>query len=157
MKNFLLFLTIIFLSSCTSTQTAFDASHVNERNVDLDPIKADINIDESAKIKGSSSSTYFLCFRLSGDKKYADIDLGGQQDLTTSFLSLLNPFNWILNGGESKTKSAAAYKALKKNDDDVIVHPSYSVTVNDYIIFKTYKVDVEGFGAKYSNFRTEKE
>ena len=77
--------------------------------------------------------------------------------MTSSILSLLNPFNWIYSGGESKTKSAAAYKALSKNNDDVIVHPNYTSTVTDYIIFKTFEVNVEGYGAKYSNFRTEKQ
>ena len=115
MKKVLLLLTIITLASCSSTQTAFDSSPVNSKSVDLDPIKADIKIDESSKIKGSSKSTYFLFFRLSGDKVYADVELGEQKDLTTSILSLLNPLNWVYNGGERKTKSAAAYKALSKN------------------------------------------
>ena len=158
MKNLLsLFLVANLLVGCTSTQTAFDSSPVNSKSVDLDPIKADINVNEDSKIKGSSKSLYFLCFRISGDKTYADVDLGEQKDLTSSILSLLNPFNWIYSGGESKTKSAAAYKALSKNNDDVIVHPNYTSTVTDYIIFKTFEVNVEGYGAKYSNFRTEKQ
>ena len=81
----------IALTSCSSTQTAFDSSPVNSKSIDLDPIKADINIDESAKIKGSSKSTYFLIFRLSGDKIYADVDLGEQNAFAPSLLSLLNP------------------------------------------------------------------
>lgn len=147
----------ILLASCSSTQTAFDSSPVNSKSVELDPIKADINVNEKSKIKGSSKSTYFLFFRISGDKVYADVDFDNQKDLTTSVLSLLNPFNWIYNGGESKTRSAAAYKALSKNNDDVIVDPNYTTTVKNYILFKTFKVDVEGYGAKYSNFRTEKQ
>ena len=63
MKNLILLLFVIALTSCASTQTAFDSSPVNSKSVDLDPIKADINIDESSKIKGSSKSTYFLFFR----------------------------------------------------------------------------------------------
>ena len=157
MKNLVILVFLATLCSCTSTQTAFDSSPVNSKSVDLDPIKADINIDESSKIKGSSKSTYLLFFRLSGDKVYADVDLGEQKDLTASVMSLLNPFNWIYNGGEYKTKSAAAYKALSKNNSDVIVDANYTTTIKDYLIFKTFKVDVEGYGAKYSNFRTEKQ
>jgi len=158
MKNlFTLFLITISLLSCSSMQTAFDIAPVNSKNIELDPIKADLNINEDSKITGSSKSTYFLFFRLSGDKVYADVDLGDQKDFTTSVLSLLNPFNWFYIGGKSKTKSAAAYKALSKNNDDVIVDPNYTTTIKDYIIFKTFKVDVEGYGAKYSNFRTEKQ
>ncbi len=156
-KIFTVSLIAILLASCSSTQTAFDSSPVNSKSVDLDPIKADINVNEESKIKGSSESTYFLFFRLSGDQVYADVDFDDQKDLTTSVLSLLNPFNWIYNGGESKTRSAAAYKALKKNNDDVIVDANYTTTVKNYIIFKKFKVDVEGYGAKYSNFRTEKQ
>lgn len=157
MRYIFLLTLCIALTSCSSTQTAFDSSPVNSKSIDLDPIKADINIDESEKIKGSSKSTYFLIFRLSGDKVYADVDLGEQNAFAPSLLSLLNPLNLIYMGAERKTKSAAAYKALSKSGSDVIVDPNYTTTVTDYLIFKTYKVDVEGYGAKYSNFRTEKQ
>ena len=60
MKNLIILVLLATLCSCSSTQTAFDSSPVNSKSVDLDPIKADINIDESSKIKGSSKSTYFL-------------------------------------------------------------------------------------------------
>lgn len=39
----------------------------------------------------------------------------------------------------------------------MLVHPNYTTTVENYLIVKKYTVSVEGYGAKYSNFRTEKQ
>jgi len=39
----------------------------------------------------------------------------------------------------------------------VLVHPNYTTTVQKGLIFKKYTVSVEGYGAKYENFRTEKQ
>ena len=59
-----LFLTSLFFTSCLRTNSGFQSSPVISRNVTLDPIKADINVDLKAKIKGESSSTYFYFLEL---------------------------------------------------------------------------------------------
>jgi hypothetical protein len=46
---------------------------------------------------------------------------------------------------------------LNNGDYDVLVHPNYLTTVENYLFFHTYKVTVEGYGAKYENFRTERQ
>ena len=67
----------------------------------------------------------------------------------------------LLDRGKAMARSMAAYKALEACPDcDVLVHPKYDVTVKKSpfgILYRTYTVHVSGYGAKYKNFRTEKE
>ncbi len=152
-KNLLFFVAIVFLlSSCVSTNRGLQSSPVIAKNVDLDPIKADIKVDETKKLKGESTSSYFLFFRVSGDKEFAD-GINYSTDASSGF----NPLAIFRHGRLQKVRGAAAYKALSSGDYDVLVHPTYITTVKDYIISKEYSVVVEGYGAKYSNFRTEKQ
>ncbi len=147
---------IISLSSCVTTNKGFQSSPVVSRNVELDPIKADIKVNETKKIKGESSSAYFLIFRVSGDKTFAD-GINYSTDASASLAQQLNPLNLVQAGRLNKVRGAAAYKALNTGDYDVLVHPNYTTTVENYLIFKKYIVSVEGYGAKYENFRTERQ
>jgi hypothetical protein len=155
--NLLVILFIITsLSSCITTNKGFQSSPVVSRNVELDPIKADIEVDEKTKLKGESSSSYFLIFRVSGDKTFAD-GINYTTDANASIVQQLNPLKIAQAGRLNKVRGAAAYKALNSGDYDVLVHPNYTTTVENYFIFKKYQVTVEGYGAKYVNFRTEKQ
>ncbi len=147
---------LVSITSCVTTNKGFQSSPVISRNVQLDPIKADINVDETKKIKGESSSSYFLIFRVSGDKTFAD-GINYSTDASASFAQQINPLKIAQAGRLNKVRGAAAYKALSSGDYDVLVHPNYSTTVKNYLIFKKYTVSVEGYGAKYENFRTEKQ
>ncbi len=147
---------IVAFSSCVSTNKGFQSSPVLARKVQLDPIKADIKVDETKKIKGESTSSFFLMFRVSGDKSFAD-GINYSTDASASLAEQLNPFKLAQAGRLNKVRGAAAYKALATGDFDVLVHPNYTTTVENYILFKKYKVTVEGYGAKYVNFRTEKQ
>ena len=134
------------LNSCATTNASYQSSPVIARNVDLDPIKADVKIDESKKLKGESTSTYFLFFRVGGDHTFADgVNYNAQKGFS------------FLGGPLTKVRSAAAYKALSSGDYDLLVNPTYVVKVRNSLFFKIYTVTVEGYGAKYSNFRTEKQ
>jgi hypothetical protein len=155
-KMSLIALMLISVTSCVTTNKGFQSSPVISRNVQLDPIKADINVDETAKIKGESSSSYFLIFRVSGDKTFAD-GINYSTDASASLAQQINPLKIAQAGRLNKVRGAAAYKALSSGDYDVLVHPNYSTTVKNYLIFKKYTVTVEGYGAKYENFRTEKQ
>ena len=68
-----------------------------------------------------------------------------------------NPLNLVQARRLNKVRSSAAFKALNNGDYDVLVHPNYLTTVENYLFFHTYKVTVEGYGAKYENFRTERQ
>lgn len=147
---------IVSLSSCITTNRGFQSSPIISRNVELDPIKADIKVDETKKIVGESSSSYFLIFRVTGDNKFAD-GINYSTDASASFLQQINPLRLVQARRLNQVRGAAAYKALSTGNYDVLVHPNYSTTIENYLIFKKYNVTVEGYGAKYQNFRTERQ
>ena len=147
----------IFFTSCVSTNKGYQSSPVISRNVQLDPIKADILVNETTKLSGQSSSTYFLFFRVFGDNTSAD-GINYSTDAGGSFLSQLNPIKHMKTAKLNKVRSAAAYKALSSGDYDFLVHPNYIMTKRNYLgIVKIYECTVSGYGAKYQNFRTEKQ
>lgn len=147
-------------SGCSSTSTGMASSNVIDRNVELDPIRADITVNENTRLAGSSQSIYFLFFRLKGDNKYADgISYSSNAFTKEGLFSFLNPFRLfelIATGdAEGKVKSAAAFNAMEGQDIDVLVHPTYTVTKKNYLIVSIYEAEVRGYGANYTNFRTE--
>lgn len=147
----------MFFASCISTNKGFQSSPVISRNVQLDPIKADINVNETTKLKGESSSVYFLFFRVSGDNTSAD-GINYSTDANASTLSRLNPIKVMKTAQLNKVRAAAAYKALSTGEYDFLVHPNYTTTTKNYLgIIKIYECSVSGYGAKYENFRTEKQ
>lgn len=146
----------MMMTSCVTTNKGFQSSPVIARNVQLDPIKADIKVDEKTKLKGESTSTYFLIFRVSGDNTFAD-GINYSTDASASPFQQLNPIKLAQSGRLNKVRGAAAYKALSSGDYDVLVHPNYTTTIENYLIFKKYVVQVEGYGAKYERFRTERQ
>jgi len=161
MKSKILSLSIVILSmffftSCVTTSRGFQSSPVISRNVDLDPIKADIKVDETKKLKGESTSSYFLFFRVKGDKTFAD-GINYSTDASAGIAQKLNPLRWIQSLRLNKVRGAAAYKALSAGNYDVLVHPTYQVTMKNYVLFKKYTVKVERYGGNYQNFRTEKQ
>ena len=156
MKLVAVLVAITSLTSCVSTNKGFQSSPVISRNVQLDEIKADIKVDETKKLKGESSSGYFLIFRVSGDNTFAD-GINYSTDASAGLLQQLNPMKILQSGRLNKVRGAAAFKALSTGDYDLLVHPNYTTTVENYLIFKKYTVTVEGYGAKYVNFRTERQ
>ena len=147
----------IFFNSCVSTNKGFQSSPVISRNVQLDPIKADIQVNETAKLTGESSSVYFLIFRISGDNTSAD-GINYSTDAGGSVLSQYNPVKMLKTAKLNKVRSSAAYNALASGDYDFLVHPNYTMTTKNYLgIVKIYECKVSGYGAKYQNFRTEKQ
>ena len=143
-------------TSCISTNKGFQSSPVISRNVQLDPIKADIKVDEKTKLTGESTSTYLLMFRISGDNTFAD-GINFSTDASAGLLQQLNPLKLAQAGRLAKVRGAAAYKALANGDYDFLVHPNYTTTVKNYLFIKEYVVKVEGYGGKYQNFRTERQ
>lgn len=162
MKN-ILFTGVVLtslLTSCASYSSGYQSSTVQSRNVQLDPIVADIVVDESQKLKGESESAYLLFFRVRGDNRYADgINYSASAFTKEGLFSFLNPFKLferIATGdAEGKVKSAAAYDALRNSGADVLVHPTYNVYKKNYLIFYVYGAEVQGYAGTYTNFRTE--
>ena len=141
------------ISSCISTHKGFQSSPVVSRNVELDPIKADIKVNETSKLTGQSSSTYLFCFRLKGDKTVAE-----GINYSTESNGRYNPIKMLKIAKMNKVRAAAAYKAISSGDYDFLVHPNYAMTSKNYFgVIKIYDCTVTGYGAKYQNFRTEKQ
>ena len=140
----------IFFNSCLSTNKGYQSSPVISRNVQLDPIKADIKVNETAKLKGESTSIYFLCFRIGGDNTFAD----GINYSTDA----VSPIKSLKTARLNKVRAAAAYKALSNGDYDFLVHPNYTITSMNFLgLVRVYDCYVSGYGAKYEKFRTEKQ
>lgn len=133
----------MIMTSCVSLNKSYDSSAVKLTNVMLDPIKADLTVDQTEKLVGTSSSSFFWIFKVSGDNSFAD----GVKFPGMSF------------GAVNKVKSSAAYNALNnaEKEYDIIVDPQYTVKVTKTIFTTNIKVTVEGYGGTYSNFRTERE
>ncbi|MEQ5835436.1 hypothetical protein EZI54_21275 [Marinobacter halodurans] len=96
-------------------------------------IKADIDVGE--KITGKSHATKILFFTVGGDNEYADGVAYGQGG--GSALSVLDAV--------APVKAAAAYNAIKSSGADVIVAPRYTVKKQDYLVYGTIDVTVEGY------------
>jgi hypothetical protein len=140
----------IFFNSCVTTNKGYQSSPVIARNVELDPIKADIKVNETTKLKGESTSTYFLFFRIGGDNTFAD-GINYSTDIVI-------PFKPLKSARLNRVKSAAAYNALSSGDYDFLVHPNYTITTTNFLgLVRVYDCYVSGYGAKYENFRTEKQ
>ncbi len=134
------------LSSCFATKKGFQSSPVVSRNVQLDPIKADIKVNEDVKLKGESVSTYVFSFKVKGDHTLADGIVYSTEGRAKRRMSRAD-----------EVRAAAAYKALSQGDYDFLVHPSYVMTKRNYLgVVKVYECSVTGYGANYTNFRTEK-
>ena len=151
--TFFLFLGV---TSCVSTNKGFQSSPVISRNVELDPIKADIKVNEDTKLKGMSSSTYLFGFKIKGENTFAD-GINYSTDANVNFIQQINPLYFARVMRQQKVRAAAAYNAMESGDYDFMVHPTYVVTVKNYLIVKKYDVTVTGYGATYTNFRTEKD
>jgi hypothetical protein len=141
------------LSSCVSTNKGFQSSPVISRNIELEPIKSDIVMDEKTKLTGNGQSSYFLFFRVSGDNTFAD-GINYSTDANGGF----NPLKMIGASRMNRVRSTAAYRALPAGDFDVLVHPNYTMTTKNVLwIFRSYKCTVTGYGGKYTNYRTERQ
>ena len=162
-----LFIVALVFSSCVSTNKMSNSAPVQDPGrVVHQALEADVTVDDSKKISGSSASTYFLMFRIKGDSEYADgINYSAPAADASSILSLLNPFNLLMapiklinraftGDAEGKVKSAAAYQALQATDADFIAHPAYVYTRKNYFIIQKFEATVTGYPGTYSNFRS---
>ena len=139
--------------SCSVYTRTMQSSAVMSRNVQLDPIKADIEVNQEQKLVGEGCATYIFFIRVSNLAVQKQLEGVNYSD---SYLPL--PF---LNRGRNTARSIAAYRALEGYPEcAVLVNPKYEVIERKSplgIIYKKYTVRVSGYGAVYKNFRTEKQ
>jgi hypothetical protein len=132
----------IGLSACNSTFTKSLSSPMYAPKAEINPIRADVDVDMNKKITGESHASYFLIFKVSqDDNKYAEgINFTGDG---FSFSKL------------NKLKSAAAFKAINSANCDIIVHPNYIVQKHNYLFFSTYEIKVSGYAGNFKKFYQE--
>ncbi|MBG5516742.1 hypothetical protein I5E32_13110 [Pseudomonas aeruginosa] len=100
-------------------------------------LKADVAVGEP--ISGDSSVNILFGFlKFGGDSQFADGVTYGAESGSGLSLGAFDPV--------SSAKAAAAFKAVKNSNADLIVAPRYEVSVNDYFLFK--KVDIKVTGSK---------
>lgn len=136
MKNALIVSSILLagtLTGCSSLNVS--SSPVPLHGTVSTDIKADIDVGE--KITGQSSATKIFVFTLSDDSEYADGMEYGNGGGSAFGLGGLDPV--------AAVKSAAAYNAISASGADVIVAPRYTVKKNDYFVYGTIDVTVEGY------------
>ena len=135
----------VVLSSCGTVKNSgkYHAKQVDNNGIGTLELRADMEIDETSKISGNASATYFLFFRLSGDNHYADINA-----------PFASPFS-----KSAKVKKAAQYKALSQSNSDFVAKPSYTIKETTYFFGLMTRVDVSvsGYGGVYKNFREAKD
>jgi hypothetical protein len=129
----------IFAGGCAS-------QHLSQYPAPIDTtvatdLKAQVTVGE--EISGESQMSIILSLFTIGDTKFADGVVFGSGG--ASGLGLPDPV--------SKTKAAAAYKAVKAAGADVIIAPRYIVDVVDYVVFKQVKVSVTGYAGKIKSIR----
>ncbi|MCG8520155.1 hypothetical protein RYS15_17865 [Marinobacter xestospongiae] len=122
------------LSGCSSMNTSSHALPLGG-TVQTD-ISADIEVGE--KITGQSSATKILFFTLGADTEFAD-------GVTYSAGGASAPMIPFIGGPVESVKAAAAYNAIKSSGADVIVAPRYIVEKDDFFVFGTINVTVEGY------------
>lgn len=139
MKKVLVASSLIFagaLTGCSSLNTSAPSLPLSGA-VSTD-VKADIEVGE--KITGQSSATKVLFFTLGAESEYADgvaYSAGATSGGSVLPFAMPNPVESV--------KAAAAYNAIQESGADVIVAPRYTVQQDDYVVFGTINVTVEGY------------
>ena len=98
----------------------------------VNPVRADVNVDTTKSLLGTSSTTHILGFIRLGDHEFADY-----------------PGISFGIGGATREKRAAIYKALEGTGSDVLVNPKFIVREKRAFIFRKTTVQVAGFGGKF--------
>ena len=134
------FIVAIILSSCGTTKNSglYHEKSVENQGIKTDHYHADMEIDESKKINGNGTATYFIFFKISGDNHFADFDKSS-----------------LFPNAVDKVKAAAKYDAIKSSDADFIAKPMYTTTIQSWFfgVVSTVTANVSGYGGVYKNFK----
>jgi hypothetical protein len=143
MKKLLLIPLVATLFSCKSTQTSILSTPMYAPQAEINPIRADVEVDMKKKLSGSSQGTFFLGMQVSGDKKFSEgMEFSGGR--RSKWARQIN-----------NLKAAAAYKAVTEANVDIIVHPNYVLDIHNYFFFSTAKIKVFGYAANFKKFYQE--
>jgi hypothetical protein len=148
MKNVVLFmmsLSLVSLISCSSAKKTLQTAVPPSVKMEEKTLDYDIEIDNSKKITGTSTTVYFLIFGF-GDKNEVKTNekyiKGGLQ----------NPLRTLR---EQKSINSAIYNAVENTDIDIIAVPRVTVKRQNYLIFSIYQSEVKGFAGYFKNVKTK--
>lgn len=138
----------VALSACVSTNEGTPSGALQTKVYTKQV--ADVAVGQ--KVSAESSAKVILGFiTISEDNKYADgVNYSGAAAANGGLLD----FSFL--DASSKVKSAAAYKALKNNNADVLVAPTYETEVNNFFVFKDIKVKVNAYKGNIRGFSQDK-
>ena len=123
--------TVFGLISCTSTSETAKLAQ-GPVLLAVNPVRADVNVDTTKSLLGTSSTTHILGFIRFGDHEFADY-----------------PGISFGIGGATREKRAAIYKALEGTGSDVLINPKFIVREKRAFIFRKTTVQVAGIGGKF--------
>lgn len=128
---------ILFLTSCAGTFLSENSAPLTVSA--KSSLEAEISVGE--KITGEGSCMYLFGF----------IPLKMQTHATQG---LLSP-SWaeIMWGQYNISKHQAAYNAVKNNNADVLVDPSFEITSTDFFLFRVESATVTGYKGTVEGFK----
>jgi len=145
MKYIAIILTTLFLTSCTNVSYN---QHLNSLDINVTSnLKADINVGDNISGKGTETVILWF-FRLPGKRYKAEGSISAYSTsspsttklpIVSSLLNSINVFNVIENA-----KGQAIHDALTLSNADLIINPKFTITEDDFFIFKTVKCEVTG-------------
>jgi len=136
LKYYIIIILTFLLNSCTNTSFNQLSSDINI-NIEAN-LNANIKVGE--KISGTGSESSFLwIFRVPGIKYRSS---GASTSMTSSYPAgnkILSMFSIVENA-----KGEAIHDAITTSKADIIINPKFTITENDYFIFRTVKCEVTG-------------
>lgn len=127
---------MLSVCSCSTLTKTANVAFGTNGDVVINPITANVDLENAVPVEGNSKSVYIGLLRLSGGRKY--VDIAGRPQVFG-----------ILDTPETRVKSSALYDALTKADCDLLLSPLYTTSVKNHLfgIIKVYDTKVKGFGA----------
>ena len=116
-------------------------------NIDV-TVKAELDatITVGENISGTGSETVlFFVFRWPGTRYRAEgntVALNSSSPssfLVSGITESLNPFNIV-----EHAKGQAVYDAISTSNADVLINPKFTITIQDFLIYKTVRCEVTG-------------
>lgn len=139
----------VALSACVSTNESTPSGALQAKVY----TKQYADVAVGSKVSAESSAKVIFGFiTISEDNKYADgVNYSGSAAAAKGGLLDLSFLD-----ASTKVKSAAAYKALKNSNADVLVAPTYETEVNNFFVFKDIKVKVNAYKGNIKGFTQDK-
>ncbi len=137
----------ILMTGCSTTLNKSQQSSSIDIATKSD-LTADIDVDMNKVLKGSAQQVTVLWF--------IDIEKAEQFADGVTYNGGGSGFSLFSGGLVDSTKAAAAYRAVAKQEADVIVAPQYIVRVESKFLglYKKVTASVTGYAGKIRNIRT---